>query len=181
MMQVAGSSSQALETLYDRYASSVMGVVLRILHNRETAEEVVQETFWRVWDKADSFDVQRGSFSAWLFSIARRYAIDRLRREKIRPQAAVSDAEAEQMQKQANPDDNVADSAWNAILRRQVQAAVTSLPPEQNQIIRMAYFQGMTRQEIAQTTQTPLGTVHTRARLALNKLRKILKAEEIEA
>ncbi|MFQ5420707.1 MAG: sigma-70 family RNA polymerase sigma factor, partial [Anaerolineae bacterium] len=95
--------------------------------------------------------------------------------------AAVSDAEAEQMQKQANPDDNVADSAWNAILRRQVQAAVTSLPPEQNQIIRMAYFQGMTRQEIAQTTQTPLGTVHTRARLALNKLRKILKAEEIEA
>ena len=97
MTQVAAGDSTALEALYDRYAATLLGVVLRVVQNRPVAEEIVQETFWRVWDKATSFDAAQGKFSTWLFSIGRRLAIDTTRRQKIRPQAARSEAEEERM------------------------------------------------------------------------------------
>jgi RNA polymerase sigma-70 factor (ECF subfamily) len=181
MARVAQEDSTALELLYHRYAPMVMGVVIKILQDRAAAEEVVQETFWRVWDKADTFQAQRGSFTSWMFSIARRLAIDVLRRRKARPQLADNETQVETQAANTDPGPDVADQAWLGIQRQQVQAAMAQLSPEQYEVIEMAYFGGLTRQEIAAATGNPLGTIHTRARLGLMKLRTVLQAEGMEA
>ena len=181
MARVAGGDQKALATLYDRYARSVMGLAIQILRDRPAAEEVVQETFWRVWNHAGTFEARRGTFTSWMFSIARRHAIDMTRRQKVRPQAARSDAEEAIMWASPDPAEGVAEAAWLSIQRQRVRAILDELPDEQYEVIRLAYFQGMTRQEIAEATNNPLGTIHTRARLALKKLRALLQAEGIEA
>lgn len=181
MQYVAGGDSMALEALYDRYAPSVMGVVFRILQDRAAAEEVVQETFWRIWESASAFQTERGSFTSWLFTIARRQAIDITRRRKVRPQPARSEAEEKQIYTRPDPGPFVDDVAWLQIQRQQIRAALAKLSPEQYQVIDLAYFKGMTRKEIAEYTDTPLGTIHTRARLGLQKLRTVLVAEGVDA
>lgn len=176
MAHIINRNNDALEVIYDRYAAIVMGVAFRILQNRQSAEEVVQETFWRVWDRASGFDAYRGSFKSWLFSIARRYAIDLTRRAKVRPDTAVNESEADQMLR-APSSENVVESVISAIERAEVKAAIATLPPDQTQVIQMAYYEGLTRREIATATQTPVGTIHTRARLALKKLQSVLQGE----
>jgi RNA polymerase sigma-70 factor (ECF subfamily) len=166
--------------LYDRYAPAVMGLALKMLGDRALAEEVVQETFWRVWRNADSFRAQRGSFPAWLFGIARNLTIDMCRRRKVRPQPARDDAEEQKIDRAPDPDVDVAESAWTAIKHTQVRTAMDVLPPAQRRVIELAYFGGLTRQEIAEATGEPLGTIHTRARLALQKLRETLQAQGFE-
>lgn len=179
MANVVAGDSTALERLYDRYAATLLGVVLRIVRDRSIAEEIVQETFWRVWDKADSFDATQGKFSTWMFSIGRRLAIDSTRRQKVRPQAAQNEADADRMLRE--PDDaSVAESAVLHIEQEQIRSALTVLSPEQYEVIELAYFKGLTRQEIAQAIDKPLGTIHTRARLGLQKLRSALESAGIE-
>ena len=180
MAQVVTGDSHALEALYDRYAAILMGVVLRIVKQRAVAEEIVQETFWRVWDKADSFDVSQGKFSTWMYSIGRRLAIDHTRRQKIRPQAARSEAEEEMMLREPDDATNVVETADLRIEQERVRSALTTLPPEQYEVIELAYFRGLTRREIAAEIDTPLGTIHTRARLGLEKLRTALEGVGIE-
>ncbi len=176
MAKVVAGDSTALETLYDKYAASLMGVVLRIVNERAVAEEIVQETFWRVWDRANGFDAGRGKFSTWMYSIGRRLAIDYTRRQKIRPQAARSEAEEEIMLREPDEDTNVVESADLHLEQERVRTALSVLSPEQYEVIELAYFKGLTRQEIAQAIDTPLGTIHTRARLGLQKLRSVLQA-----
>ena len=180
MMQVMESNSAALEILYDRYASAVMGLTFKMLGDRTLAEEVTQETFWRVWRKAHSFRSRQGKFSSWLFGIARNLSIDAWRRRQVRPQPVATTEENEKTDGTPDPNADVAESAWVAIKRKQVRAAMNSLPPNQRQVIELAYFWGMTRQEIAEETNVPLGTVHTRARLALQKLRETLQEQGFE-
>lgn len=181
MSRVAEGDNSALEALYDRYASMVLGVVMRILPDRPVAEEVLQETFWRIWDKADTFQAKRGSFTSWMFSIARRLAIDVTRRQKVRPQAARNETEEDEMQRQPDPENQVDEVAWLAIQQQQIKKAMAALSPEQYEVIALAYFQGLTRKEIAESTGNPLGTIHTRARLGLQKLRTVLEAQGVEA
>ena len=173
MLRVAQEDKDALAVLYDRHSSAVMGLAYRFLKNRQIAEEVVQETFWRVWDKAKSFDAQKGSCTNWLFSIARRYAIDLIRRSKSRPLPAGAESEVEMMQKTPSSE-NVFKKVAKLIQSDRVKEALQNLPPEQLEVIQLAYFKGLTRREIAQETETPVGTVHTRARLALRKLQLLL-------
>lgn len=180
MAQVAAGDSQALEKLYDRYAPVLLGVVLRIVQQRTVAEEIVQETFWRVWDKADTFDSAQGKFSTWMYSIGRRLAIDTTRRQKVRPEAAGSEAEEERMLRQPDNAD-VAETADLRIQQARVRSALAELTPDQYQVIELAYFKGLTRQEIAQLIDKPLGTVHTRARLGLQRLRSALAAVGMES
>lgn len=180
MAHVMNRNKDALEVLYDRYSSAVMGLAYRILQNRQTAEEVVQETFWRVWERADSFSPNRGTFTSWLFTIAHRYAIDLTRRAKVRPSAAISEADVEIMQNSAS-DENVLTAVSASIQSQTLKSAISNLPPEQIEVIRMAYYEGLTRKEIADATQTPVGTIHTRARLALRKLYALLQSEGIES
>lgn len=177
MVCVLARQEKALDILYNRYAPMVMGVALKIVKDPLTAEEVVQESFWRVWERAESFRQRRGSFAAWLFGLSRNLAIDQWRRIRVRPQAARSTAEQEKLERQMDSNPSVPEVAWATIQQNQVRAAMLSLPNDQRQVIEMAYFNGLTRQEIAAETNIPLGTIHTRARLALQKLRQLLQSE----
>ena len=179
--QVARGESSALETLYDRYASTVLGISLRIMGDQAAAEDVLQETFLRVWRGAASYQSQRGSFTGWLFRIARNLAIDAYRRRHIRPRPItdVDDSDSK-MDQVPDPNVDVAEQSQLLLEQKQVLSALAGLPRVQRQVIEMAYFYGMTRQEIAEATGEALGTIHTRARLALQKLREELQREEFE-
>jgi RNA polymerase sigma-70 factor (ECF subfamily) len=179
--QVSRGSSAALEVLYDRHGATVLGFALRIVGERTAAEDVLQETFWRVWKNAETFQPQRGSFTSWLFRIARNLAIDVYRRRNVRPQVIPGDDDnASDLDQTPDPDMDVASQAQSALENKQIRNALTSLPGAQRQIIELAYFHGMTRQEIAEATGEALGTIHTRARLALQKLREELEREKFE-
>ena len=179
--QVGRGNGAALEALYDRYASTVLGISLKVIGDRAAAEDVLQETFWRVWRSAATYQSQRGSFTGWLFRIARNLAIDAYRRRNVRPQAIIDAESADALLDQTpDPDMDVVDQTQSVIKNRQVRNALASLPRVQRQVIELAYFYGMTRQEIAEATGEALGTIHTRARLGLQKLREELEGEEFE-
>ena len=179
--QVAKGNSAALEVLYERHGSTVLGLASKIVDDRAAAEDILQETFWRVWKSADTFQPQRGSFTSWLFRIARNLSIDVYRRRNVRPQV-MPDAEegVSRLDQTPDPDMDVASQAQTAIEDQLVHSAVASLSSVQRQVIEMAYFYGMTRQEIAEATGEALGTIHTRARLALQKLREELERQKFE-
>ena len=174
--RVACGDRTALETLYDYHATTVLGISLKIIGDRAVAEEVLQETFWRVWQSAITYQSERGSFTGWLFRIARNLAIDAYRRRKVLPQAITETADADPILDQIpDPGMDVPEQAQSNLKAKQVRSVLAALPREQSQVIEMAYFYGMTRQEIAEATGEALGTIHTRARLGLQKLRKELK------
>jgi RNA polymerase sigma-70 factor (ECF subfamily) len=179
--RVARGDSTALDALYDRHASTVLGILVKVIGDRALAEDVLQETFWRVWKSASSYDAQRGSFTGWLFRIARNLAIDAHRRTNVRPQAILnSDAADVLADRTPDPDTNVPEQVQAELRNRQVRTALASLPRVQRVVIELAYFDGMTRQEIAEATGEALGTIHTRARLGLQKIREELEREEFE-
>lgn len=179
--RVARGDAAALEALYDRYASTVLGAALKVIGDQGAAEDVLQETFWRIWRSASTFQSQRGSFTSWLFRIARNLAIDAYRRRNVRPQAVLDADDAESvLDKTPDPDADVAEQTQAILENRQVRNALTALPQVQRQVIELAYFYGMTRQEIAEATGEALGTIHTRARLGLQKLREELENEKFE-
>jgi RNA polymerase sigma-70 factor, ECF subfamily len=181
VIQVARGNPAALEVLYDRYASTVLGISLKVIGEQALAEDVLQETFWRVWQSAATYQSERGTFTSWLFRIARNLAIDSYRRRNVRPQAIVSANGGDPiLDETADPNTDVAEQAQSSLMNRQVRKALASLPGVQRQVIEMAYFYGMTRQEIAEVTGEALGTIHTRARLALQKLRGELDRDEFE-
>jgi len=179
--QVARGESAALEALYDRYASTVLGIALKVVGEQGAAEDVLQETFWRVWRSASTFQAERGAFTGWLFRIARNLAIDAYRKRNVRPQAITGGVDAEPiLDRTPDPNADVVEQTQTLLKHRQVRSAMANLPQVQRQVIEMAYFYGMTRQEIAEATGEALGTIHTRARLALQKLREELERNEFE-
>ena len=177
--QVSRGNSAALEVLYERYSATVLGLAFRIVGERAVAEDLLQETFWRVWKSAETFQPQRGPFKSWLFRIARNLAIDMYRRRNVRPQAMAGDDNSASAVDQApDIDTDVAEQAQSDLENQQIRKVIRSLPDVQRQVIEMAYFYGMTRQEIAEATGEALGTIHTRARLALQKLREELEKQK---
>ena len=180
-IQVARGNAAALEVLYDRYASIVLGISLKVTGDQALAEDVLQETFWRVWQSAGTYQSQLGSFTGWLFRIARNLAIDSYRRRNVRPQAISGvDGSDPILDELPDPNTDVAEQAQSILKNRQIRKALAALPGVQRQVIEMAYFYGMTRQEIAEATGEALGTIHTRARLALQKLRGEFERDEFE-
>lgn len=181
--RVTRGDSAALEVLYDRYASRVLGISLKILGDPALAEDILQETFWRVWQSAAAYRSQLGAFTGWLFRIARNLSIDAYRRRNVRPRAFESARMGDPdsvLEETPDPDTDVAEQAQSILRQRQIRKALASLPDAQRQVIELAYFYGMTRQEIAEATGEALGTIHTRARLALQKLRGELQRDEFE-
>lgn len=177
IMRVAAGDRRAFETLYDRYAATVFGVTMKMLGDRELAEDAVQEIFWRVWKRAASFDRSR-AFAPWLFGIAHNYCIDELRRRRVRPQQVFEDDEHPILGD--IPDEaDVGEAAVLTDQRRIVLEALDQLPEEQRQALLLAYFGGLTQQEIAQKLGNPLGTVKTRMRLGLQKLRTLLQGQRL--
>ena len=175
--RIAAGDRQAFEQLYDRYAPMVFGLALRTLGNRESAEEAVQEIFWRVWQRAKSFDQSR-ALAPWLFGIAHNYCIDEIRRRRARPQSVYEDDDNPVLS--TIPDSaDVGEAAVQSEQRRIVVGALQQLPQEQRQALELAYFGGLTQQEIAAQLGNPLGTIKTRMRLGLQKLRTILQAQHL--
>jgi RNA polymerase sigma-70 factor (ECF subfamily) len=168
--RVAGGDQSALRELYQRYAGRVLAIAQRCLGVRGDAEEVVQETFVEIWRRAGDFDDRRGSVGAWLTTIARTRAIDRLRsRSSANRASQASAAEAPE------PVPSPGDSAIQRQTQERVRGALAGLPAEQRQVLELAYFEGLSHSEIAQRTGQPLGTVKTRVRLAMEKLQKALQ------
>lgn len=163
----------AFQLLFERYAPVVQGFARKMVNEDALAEEVVQETFWRVWRNAAQYNPDMASFATWMFNIARNLCIDMLRRQRRAPVQSLQEEE-EQGRPLADEMDVVATTA--AMLQHEhVQNALQELPPDQQDIILWVYFQGKTRRQIAQETGIPFGTINTRARLALEKLRRHLQ------
>ena len=169
MVLVAEGEQQALETLYERIARIVFSLAWRMLGSRQIAEEVVQEVFLKVWRGASSFHLERGSVSQWLLSICHHRAVDELRRDGRTPDWNPLDPDS-----YAGAEEE--DHADLLVERDSIRQALESLPGEQKQVIVMAYFQGMTQTEIAEALELPLGTVKTRMRSGLQKLKARLEA-----
>jgi RNA polymerase sigma-70 factor (ECF subfamily) len=170
--RVAQGDAAALRSLYERYGGRAMAIALRVLHQPSEAEEVVQETFLEIWKRAASYDPGRGAVAAWVATITRTRAIDRLR---LRGSAARAVASADVLAPVRTPVEDVEQRE----ARRIVEAALQALPAEQRQVIELAYFQGLSQSEIAERTGEPLGTVKTRVRLAMEKLSLLIGNDEL--
>ncbi len=179
MTRIAHRDSSALECLYDRYARIVYATALRMLGNTELAEDIVQETFWRVWRRSTSFTIGRGQVAGWIFGIAHNLCIDELRRQRARPVVVKSDHEDQAMLEQPDPQGDVASTAVERERRRIILQALAQIPPEQREVLELAYFGGLSQSEIAQRLNSPIGTVKTRTRLALQKMRDLLHNQKI--
>lgn len=177
---IAEGDSSALEALYDRYSSVVYRMALRMLKNRELAEEVVQEVFWRVWRRSASFDVERGRVAQWLFGIAHNLCIDELRRMRARPTQIYEDVDHPVIQQLADEQTDVPEAAWTFEQQRVIRDALDHLPEAQRQAVELAYFGGLSHQEIATKLNRPLGTIKTRVRLGLQKLGTLLVARGLQ-
>ena len=166
---IAAGDEQALAALYDRYRLILFGLILRILHSQPEAEDVLQEVFLQVWRRAGDFDETRGRPFTWLVTLARSRAIDRLRSTSARARTADEAARA--------VPDSISDAASDAVKSEQgeiVRRALSELPDEQRRPLVLAYFEGLTQTEIAERTGTPLGTIKTRMRSGMTKLRELL-------
>jgi len=168
IQRVADGDEEAFLVLYDRHASRVHGLTLHILHDPMLAEEATQDTFLKIWSRARQYFSERGPFLPWLLTIARRVALDRLRLEARRPKLSDSDDPDDIWYAIPDVDSLTDESRW-----RSLYFAVQELPSDQRQVIDLAYYQGLSQSEIAEVLGWPLGTVKTRIRSAMEKLREI--------
>ncbi len=162
----------ALTTLYDTTNRLVFGLIVRILNDRSTAEEVLLDVYSQVWRQAANYDRKRGAPLAWLMTIARSRAIDRLRSGRKDQQSKESlDNVGELRDSRSSPEEATAISERKHLVR----SALSTLSPEQREVIELAYYSGLSHSEIADRLDQPLGTVKTRTRLAMMKLRELLR------
>lgn len=172
--RIAARNQEALGHLYDRYSGLLTALARRILNDTNDAEEILQEVFLQVWHQAPRYDTRRSSVSTWLVLITRSRSIDRLRSRQV-VDRTLANLQHEKRETHTSPE-GVA-SVWMDERRERLRAEMRQLPPDQKQVLELAFFQGMTQSEIAESTRIPLGTVKTRTLLAMKKLRKALQAE----
>jgi RNA polymerase sigma-70 factor (ECF subfamily) len=178
---IARGESHALEVLYDRYSGVVYRLAFRMLKHREQSEEIVQEVFWRVWRRSASFERERGRVAQWIFGIAHNLCIDEMRRMRARPNPVYDDENHPVIQQLVDDQVDVPAAAWASEQRRVIVSALASLPSAQREAIELAYFGGLSHQEIADQLDRPLGTIKTRVRLGLQKLGSILSLSGMQA
>jgi RNA polymerase sigma factor (sigma-70 family) len=170
LARVAAGDATALADLYDRYRTLSYSIALKVTRDATAAEDVVQEAFLGVWRNAGRFDASRASVRTWLLSITHHRAVDAVRRR--RPTTELPDAEA------TAPPTMVVPDVWGEVAGRldrdAIIGALGTLPAAQREAIELAYYGGLTQQEIATRTDTPLGTVKSRVRLGLLSLRRVL-------
>jgi RNA polymerase sigma-70 factor (ECF subfamily) len=171
LARMAQGDGDAVAELYDRHARPIYSLALRILGDATEAEDVVQEVFSQAWRQAARYSASRGAVAAWLLTLARSRAIDRLRAKRVRPSGVVDDRAVGQVADAGPPADTQVLSSEQV---SRVRAALDELPLLQRAAIELAYFEGLTHAEIAARLEQPLGTVKTRIRLAMTKLRDVL-------
>ena len=184
--RMAAGDEQALGALYDRFVTGVHTLVFHLLGDADEAEDAVEETFWQAWRQAARYEAARGAVSTWLSTIARSRALDRQRARRRRAEGPLEsvDPASSAVPVSSEPASPTADPHRDAEASeraRDVAVAITRLPAEQREVIELAYFGGLSHSEIAARTSLPLGTVKTRARLALEKLRTPLAPHREDA
>jgi RNA polymerase sigma-70 factor (ECF subfamily) len=168
---------QAFRTVYERYGSLVYSTCLRIVRDTQIAEDMVQEIFLRIWRRPESYLPQRGRFVTWLTSVTRNRAVDEIRSRNRRFRHETASPEEQEREVPAAERMDPALTAELSDQRRLILAALAEIPQEQRQVIELAYFGGFTQQEISERLSQPLGTVKTRIRLGMQKLRSALTPE----
>jgi RNA polymerase sigma-70 factor (ECF subfamily) len=170
---IAGAQENALGELYDRYSRLVYSMALNALGEAAMAEEVAQDVFLRIWQKAGTYRSEQGKVMTWIASIARYRAIDVIRRQNVRLEGNRVAWASEETFDLPHPS-NVEDEVESSQRGQRVRVAMARLPEAQQQVLAYAYFQGYSHSEIAEILNEPLGTVKTRIRLAMEKLRQVL-------
>jgi RNA polymerase sigma-70 factor, ECF subfamily len=176
----AAGDGRALEELYDRYSRLVMSFASRMLSEPAAAEDLTQEVFFRAWKQADAYASSKGSFATWILSITRNMAIDELRKRNRRPQLAELDDPIATIANVEDTQPSVEEHAWIGMVRFEIQNALGALPDAQRQPIELAYYRGLTQREVAEALGVPLGTIKTRIRLGMRKLRDHLEERKVE-
>ena len=178
MASIVLQDEGALATLYDRYSSLVLAICVRVLHNRDDAEDVMVDIFWEVWQRADRFDLNRGSALTYLTTLSRSRAIDRRRSLLSR---------GTDRTRSLNPSFDApvsTDAPWPAIVsaenRQQIAEALRALDENQRQAIECAYFDGLSHTEIASHLNRPLGTIKTNIRTGLQRMKSVLRRPQAE-
>lgn len=178
ILLITRAQPQALQELYHRYHRLVFSLALNLVGDRALAEEITLDVFLKVWHKVDTYRPERARVSSWLTTIARNQAIDVLRQQRTRLNGHRVGWNDQLVQLPSNH--HTPEEAAGLTLRReQIRRAVAQLPPDQQEALALAFFSGYTHREIAEMLATPLGTIKTRLRLALQKLRQILEDEKL--
>jgi len=175
MLGIQAEDADALSQLYDRYNGIIKALILRIIHNDSEADDLLQEVFMEIWNQAKNFSPEKGKPLGWMVTLTRRRAIDALRKKQAYARAEER-LQAEPEQQPLAWVQNVTEDEIHAGDTRVLMAKViNSLPVAQQQVIELAFFQGMSQREIASHTNIPLGTVKTRLELGLKKIYDGLK------
>lgn len=172
---VAQRNLAAYELLYRRHAQVMFNLIARIVHDTATAEDLLQDVFWQVWENANQY---RGSGAAlaWMMRVARNRALDQLRRQRVRPPLVSDDAE----EVEGIADATTTEEAVEIQMRRaQVQRALASIPEDQRVVLELAYFEGMSQREIAEQTNLAVGTIKSRIRIGLEKVERLLRGSGV--
>jgi len=167
ILRVAGGDDHAFITLYNRYSDRVYTLALHVLHDQMAAEEVLQETFFKMWSHADQYMPERGTLTVWLLTIARRTALERIRFESHRPSLSNGYDPSAILESIPEPESSSEEARW-----RSLYLAVQSLPGHERRVIELAYYQGLSQSEISELLDMPLGTVKTHIRTGMFRLRK---------
>jgi RNA polymerase sigma-70 factor (ECF subfamily) len=181
MRWIAQAEEEALGALYDRYGRLVYSMALNSVGDAELAEEIAQDVFLRVWDKAGTYQPEQGKVLTWITSITRYRAIDMLRRRSARPETVQPGWSTGQENDDDPPEmaapENVEEQVDLAQQQHRVRKALAQLPQDQQKALAMAFFLGYSHSEIALELGEPLGTVKTRIRLGMQKLKNLLDVE----
>jgi RNA polymerase sigma-70 factor, ECF subfamily len=172
--QVVQGDGRALAELYDRYSRPVYATGVRLLGDAHMAEELVQDAFTNVWQRAASFDPNRGSFATWLYRVTRNRGVDLARRRRVRRQSA---GEAQLRAISSGPEPEASVDGWD------VARALSRIPEGHREVLTLAYFEGLSQREISRRTGVPLGTIKSRTTAALKRLHRSLlnpAAEEVQ-
>jgi RNA polymerase sigma-70 factor (ECF subfamily) len=170
---MAEGHQEALARLYDETSPMVNGLLLRILSHQQDAEEVLLDVFMKAWKYASSYSEKRGSVQAWLLIMARNAAIDRIRQRKAQP--ATLSYEPAFFPEPASVEATPEEASVLEERRIRVQQVLNELPPEQREVVVLSFFGGLTHAELAERLREPLGTVKSRVRMGLTKLRGLLE------
>ena len=174
--QIARAQSNALQELYDRYNRLVFSVAFAIVGDRGIAEEITLDVFVQVWKRAGTYRQERAKVSTWLIAITRNHSIDILRWQKSRPEADSLSWDGISLQN-GPAAHNLEEQVESTMERERVRTALSQLPQDQRETLVMAYFRGYTQSQISEALGQPLGTIKTRIRLGMQKLRKLLEGD----
>lgn len=177
MEMIQERDTEAIGFMYDRYARLLKALIMKVLHNEAESDDLLQEVFMEIWDRASGYSAEKGKALSWIVTLARRRAIDRLRKRE----AYCRMEDRLLIETQRTPQDTVAhveEDVEHAEMREHLQRVMAYLPTAQREAIEMAYYRGMSQRDIATATGIPLGTIKTRLELGMKKLTEALRGFE---